>query len=184
MVYSSDQIMQWILIMVDPCYGGISLKASLPVSNKVIPHVILTDSALASYLVPRLHSSALGSEPFRTVPCWRCCAAPPCTMPRWFDLGAIKHFCGKCTKAYLRGTHWVCFTPDSWAAVLWQKEATLENDISRKWAKCVCHVHWYIDINAISLYLDLNIFQLDECLCSKLGMEVEYAKSNLKTSLS
>ena len=42
----------------------------------------------------------------------------------------------------------------------------------------------YIDINAISLYLDLNIFQQDECFCSKLGMEVEHAKSNLETSLS
>ena len=42
----------------------------------------------------------------------------------------------------------------------------------------------YIDINAISLYLGLNIFQQDECFCSKLGMEVEYAKSNIKTSLS
>ena len=42
----------------------------------------------------------------------------------------------------------------------------------------------YIDINALSLYLALNIFQQDECFCSKLGMEVEYAKSNLKTSLS
>ena len=42
----------------------------------------------------------------------------------------------------------------------------------------------YIDINAISLYLDLNIFQQDECFCSKLGMEVECAKSNLKTSFS
>ena len=41
-----------------------------------------------------------------------------------------------------------------------------------------------IDINAISLCLDLNIFQQDECFCSKLGLEVEYAKSNLKTSLS
>ena len=41
----------------------------------------------------------------------------------------------------------------------------------------------YIDINAISLYLDLNIFQQDECFCSKLWMEIEYAKSNLKTSL-
>ena len=38
----------------------------------------------------------------------------------------------------------------------------------------------YTDINVISLYLDLNIFQQDECFCSKLGMEVEYAKSNLK----
>ena len=28
-------------------------------------------------------------------------------------------------------------------AILWQKEATLEHDISCKWAKCVCHVHWY-----------------------------------------
>ena len=42
----------------------------------------------------------------------------------------------------------------------------------------------YIDINTISLYLGLNIFQQDECSCSKLGVEVEYAKSNLKTSLS
>ena len=42
----------------------------------------------------------------------------------------------------------------------------------------------YIDINAISLCLDLNISQQDECFCLKLGMEVEYAKSNLKTSLS
>ena len=42
----------------------------------------------------------------------------------------------------------------------------------------------YIDINVISLYLDLSIFQQDECFCLKLGMEVQYAKSNLKTSLS
>ena len=35
-----------------------------------------------------------------------------------------------------------------------------------------------------SLYLDLNIFQQDECFCPKLGIEVENAKSNLKTSLS
>ena len=34
-----------------------------------------------------------------------------------------------------------------------------------------------IYIIAISLYLDLNIFQQDECFCSKLWMEVEYAKS-------
>ena len=33
----------------------------------------------------------------------------------------------------------------------------------------------YIDINAISLYLDLNIFQQDECFCFKFGMEIEYA---------
>ena len=42
----------------------------------------------------------------------------------------------------------------------------------------------YIDINAISLCLDLNIFQQDEYFCSNLGMEVKHAKSNLKTSLS
>ena len=42
----------------------------------------------------------------------------------------------------------------------------------------------YIDINAISLCLDLIVFQQDECFCSKLGLEVEYAKSNPKTSLS
>ena len=29
-----------------------------------------------------------------------------------------------------------------YTALLWQKEATLENQISRKWAKYVCHVHW------------------------------------------
>ena len=39
----------------------------------------------------------------------------------------------------------------------------------------------YVDINAISLYFDLNIFQQDEYFCSKLGMEEEYAKSNLET---
>ena len=38
----------------------------------------------------------------------------------------------------------------------------------------------FIDINAISYIFDLNIFQQDECFCSKLGMEVEYSKSNLK----
>ena len=40
----------------------------------------------------------------------------------------------------------------------------------------------YIDINAnITIrYLDLNIFQQDAYFSSKLGMEVEYAKSNLK----
>ena len=42
----------------------------------------------------------------------------------------------------------------------------------------------YTDINAISLCPDLNIFQQDECFSSRLGMEVEYAESNLKTSLS
>ena len=42
----------------------------------------------------------------------------------------------------------------------------------------------YIDINAISLCLELIIFQQDGCFCSKLGLEAEYAKSNLKTSLS
>ena len=39
----------------------------------------------------------------------------------------------------------------------------------------------YIDINVI---LTLDIFQQDECFCSKLGMEVEYAESNLRTSHS
>ena len=38
----------------------------------------------------------------------------------------------------------------------------------------------YIDISAMSLCLDINTFQQDERFCSKLGMEVEYAKSNLK----
>ena len=39
----------------------------------------------------------------------------------------------------------------------------------------------HIDINAISWCVDLNILQRDECFCSKVGMEAEYAKSNLKT---
>ena len=34
----------------------------------------------------------------------------------------------------------------------------------------------YIDINAISLCLDVIIFQQDECFCPKLGMEVECYK--------
>ena len=36
----------------------------------------------------------------------------------------------------------------------------------------------YMDISAILLCLDI-IFQQDECFCSKLGLEVGYAKSNL-----
>ena len=40
----------------------------------------------------------------------------------------------------------------------------------------------FIDIGAISLCLDLNIFQQDECFCSKLGLVVEHAKSNLKNT--
>ena len=42
----------------------------------------------------------------------------------------------------------------------------------------------YIDINAISLCLDSNILQQDECFCSKLGLEVKHAMSNLNTSIS
>ena len=42
----------------------------------------------------------------------------------------------------------------------------------------------YIDINAIPLYPDLDIFQQDKCFCSKLGMEVEHTKNHLKTSRS
>ena len=42
----------------------------------------------------------------------------------------------------------------------------------------------YIDINPISGCLDLNIVQQDECFWATLRMEVEYANSNLKTSLS
>ena len=42
----------------------------------------------------------------------------------------------------------------------------------------------YSDFNAISFCFHLNIFQQDECFCSKLRMEVEHTKFNLKTSLS
>ena len=52
-----------------------------------------------------------------------------------------------------------------------KRKQLLKNDISRKWAKCVV----YMDINTISLYIDLNIFQQDEWFLYKLGMEVEYA---------
>ena len=45
----------------------------------------------------------------------------------------------------------------------------------------VIHVHWHL--NAISC-LDLNNFLQDGCFCSKLWLEVDYAKSNLKTSHS
>ena len=42
----------------------------------------------------------------------------------------------------------------------------------------------YIGIDAISWCLDFNIFQQDKCFCSKLGLEVKHAKSNLKQLLS
>ena len=64
------------------------------------------------------------------------------------------------------------------------------NDIRRQLLKMTFLVNeqnvsvMNIDINAISGCLDFNIFQQDECFCSKLGIQVEYAKFNLKTSLS
>ena len=48
---------------------------------------------------------------------------------------------------------WVNDRLKCYTGLLWQKEATLENDISRKWAKCVCV---YIDINAILSCADLT----------------------------
>ena len=47
---------------------------------------------------------------------------------------------------YLLSLEWAC------TALLCQKEATLENDISRRWAKCVCHVHWH-ECNIIMSWL-------------------------------
>ena len=50
--------------------------------------------------------------------------------------------------------------------------------------KCVCHVglHWH-QCNIMMSWL--NIFQQDiKCFCSKLQLEVQHAKSNLKTPLS
>ena len=65
--------------------------------------------------------------------------------------------------------------------ILWQKEATLENDISRKWAKAVCHVHWH-QCNIMMSWL--KYLSAGWVFLLQLGLEVEYAKSNLKTSLS
>ena len=68
------------------------------------------------------------------------------------------------------------------SAVQWQKEATHENKISRKWAKCVCHVHWHqcnIGMSWLK-YLSAGwVFLLQTWNTSRI-----YAKSNLKTSLS
>ena len=47
------------------------------------------------------------------------------------------------------------------------------------WAKCVCHLHWH----QCNLSLWLKYFSAG-CFCSKLDLEVEPAKSNLKTSIS
>ena len=33
-------------------------------------------------------------------------------------------------------------TLESYTALIWQKEASDKSDISRKRAKCVCHLHW------------------------------------------
>ena len=68
-----------------------------------------------------------------------------------------------------------------YTAIQWQKEQLLKMKILVNEQNVSV---MYIDINAISLYLDLNTFQQDECFRSKVGMEVEYAKSSLKTSLS
>ena len=46
----------------------------------------------------------------------------------------------------------VRWTVDHKSALLWQKEANLQNEISRKWAKCVCYVDW-LQCNIISFWL-------------------------------
>ena len=48
----------------------------------------------------------------------------------------------------------------------------------------VMYMYIEFDINAISFCLDIDIFQQDECFHSKLRLEEEHAKSNLKTQLS
>ena len=60
-------------------------------------------------------------------------------------------------KGTYHGTNWCSWVPpqerkkhqpvfsessDDYAALIWQKEASDKSDISRKWAKCVCHLHW------------------------------------------
>ena len=71
-----------------------------------------------------------------------------------------------------------CYT-----AVLWQKEAALDNDISRKWAKCVCYVHWH-QCNIIMSWLKYLSAGWVFLLQTWNGSRINYAKSNLKTSLS
>ena len=56
-----------------------------------------------------LCSSACGVN--RTIPCCSKCCIPCHGM---FALRVFKLFSGKCTKAYLQGTHLVRFAPDSW----------------------------------------------------------------------
>ena len=67
------------------------------------------------------------------------------------------------------------------SALLWQKEATLENDISRKWAECVCYVHWHQCNIIISWlkYLPAGWAFLLKAI-EKSRLEVEHTKSNLK----
>ena len=69
----------------------------------------------------------------------------------------------------------------SYSAVLWQKEATLENDFSRKWARRVCHVHWHqcnIMMSWLNRYLSAGCVFL---LQTRNGSRI---RSNLKISLS
>ena len=98
---------------------------------------------------------------------------------------------GRCYLVAVTGSVWqlrdVCGCYGIYTAVLWQKEATLQNEISRKLAKCVCvHVHvctsTSIQCNIMMSWL--TSFSRMSYFCSKLGAEVDYAKSNLKPSLS
>ena len=67
-----------------------------------------------------------------------------------------------------------------YTALGWQKKATLENDISRKWIKCVCHVHWHQCHHYALTWISFSMIGF----CSKLRLEVECAKSTLKTWFS
>ena len=62
-----------------------------------------------------------------------------------------------------------------YTAVLWQKEATLENNISCKWAKCVCHLHWH----------QCNIIMISwlKYLSAGWVFLFQTPKSNLKTAI-
>ena len=50
------------------------------------------------------------------------------------------HLC-TCLPYFLQ---WLCcfFTQLAYSALIWQKEASDKSEISRKRAKCVCHLHW------------------------------------------
>ena len=68
-----------------------------------------------------------------------------------------------------------------YTALLWQKEASDESDFSCKRAKCVFQLHWH-QCNIMTSRL--QYLSAGWVILLKIGIELEHAKYDLKTSIT